>query len=64
MTRRTLMPIFGAIVIIVVGLGIGYFVSDAPTVPSTPSDRQASEMSRPARQSDQNALPGLQQPNR
>lgn len=64
MFERPLIPILGAIIVVLCALGLGYYVSEAPSVPSNPADPQASETSRPARQSDQNALPGLQQPNR
>ncbi|WJR67535.1 hypothetical protein QTA58_01850 [Neorhizobium sp. CSC1952] len=64
MFERPLLPILGAIIIVICGLGLGYYIAGAPSAPSNPPDSQGSETSLPARQSDQNALPGLQQPNR
>ncbi|WP_117196401.1 hypothetical protein [Rhizobium terrae] len=61
--KRSIIPITGAVVVGIFALLLGIFISRAPTAPIIASDPQASEISRPARQSDQNALPGLQQPN-
>jgi hypothetical protein len=62
--ERSIAAIAGAFVVAGLALILGLYVSSAPTAPQVSSDPQASEISRPARQSDQNALPGLQQPNR
>lgn len=64
MFERPLLPILGAIIVVICALGLGYYISSRPSVPANPADPQGSEMDLPARQSDQNALPGLQQPNR
>jgi flagellar motor component MotA len=62
--KRSAVAIAGAFGVAVVALVFGIFISSAPTAPMVGPDRQSSEASRPARQSDQNALPGLEQPNR
>ncbi|EUB98029.1 hypothetical protein PMI07_006343 [Rhizobium sp. CF080] len=62
--KRSIVAIAGAFLVAAVALVFGVYISSAPTASMVSSDRQASESSRPARQSDQNALPGLQQPNR
>lgn len=64
MFERPLLPILGAIIVVLCALALAYYISEAPTGPTLSSDPQASETSRPARQSDQNALPGLEQRNR
>jgi hypothetical protein len=62
--KRSVVAIAGAFIVSGLALILGLYVSSAPTAPQVASDPQASETSRPARQSDQNALPGLAQPNR
>jgi flagellar motor component MotA len=62
--KRSIAAIAGAFAVAAMALVLGLFVSSAPTAPMVASDSQSSEISRPARQSDQNALPGLGQPNR
>jgi hypothetical protein len=62
--KRSVAAIAGAFVVAAGALVLGIYVSSAPTAPMVGPDSQSSEISRPARQSDQNALPGLQQPNR
>ncbi len=62
--KRSIVAIAGAFIVAGLALILGLYVSSAPTAPQVASDPQASEISRPAHQSDQNALPGLAQPNR
>jgi ApbE superfamily uncharacterized protein (UPF0280 family) len=62
--KRSVVAVAGAFIVAGLALVWGLYVSAASTARQLASDPQASETSRPARQSDQNALPGLQQPNR
>lgn len=62
--KRSVAAIAGAFVVAAGALFFGIYISSAPTAPMVGPDRQSSETNRPARQSDQNALPGLEQQNR
>lgn len=63
--KRTAFSIRGAVFVAILAVGIGLIVSNVTTTaPSNPPDRSGSHYDTPARPSDQNALPGLNQPNR
>ena len=62
---RGIGAIAGAVIVAIGAVGLGYLVSSqTETAPSKPSDAQGSQFEAPARPSDQNALPGLNQQNR
>lgn len=62
---RARSSLAGLAIVAIGAVGLAFVVSNGTeTAPSTPADRAGSENDRPARASDQNALPGLQQPNR
>ncbi len=57
--KRALRPIIVALLVVLVGLGIGYHVTTGPeTAPSNPPDRGNTEESLPAAPADPQALPG------
>ena len=59
--KKALGPIVGAFIVVLLGLGIGYFVTATPeTAPSVPPDRGATEEKQPAAPANPQALPGNQ----
>lgn len=63
--KRNVGPIAGAFIVALGAVGLAYLVKEAPdTAPSNPPTVHGGQYETPARPSDQNALPGLQQPNR
>lgn len=57
------MPMLGALVVVVLGLAIGYWVLSGPdTAPSNPPDRTNQEESLPAQPADPAPSPTEQQP--
>lgn len=63
--KLTAFSMGGAIVVAVFAGGISLVVLNVPTTATNnPPDRSGSHDDTPARPSDQNALPGLNQPNR
>jgi len=62
---RGVGAIAGAFIVAIGAVGLGYLVSSqTETAPTKSPDIQGSQYETPARPSDQNALPGLNQSNR
>ena len=56
------MPIIGAIVVVILGLAIGYWITRGPdTAPTNPPDRTSTEETLPAQPADPSPSPVQQQ---
>ena len=62
--RRFVYAMAGAAIVAVLATSLSFVVGSAPTAPSNAPDRQGAHYDGPARPSDRNALPGLNQPTR